>query len=80
MSRGEDMLRTSLIFGAAAIVATLAATPFLETRTMPAFHTLDATTTGSLAKERTYTLRKSVLQATPASVCVIRGQIATGDC
>jgi len=74
------MLKTSLIFGTAAIVATLAATPFLETRTVPAFHTLDATVTASVARDRTYTLRKSVLQATPASVCVIRGRSATGDC
>jgi hypothetical protein len=72
------ILRVALLFGFVAIALTLFATPFLEDKTRPLigqvrFDGLDYTTTGSVNRNSTYTLRRSVLQDTPQSVCVING-------
>jgi hypothetical protein len=84
---GMGILRITLLFGSAAIALALIATPFLDnqTRSQPgrdAFAgNFDAMSTGSIGRHETYTLRKSVLQASPNSVCVIRNNgTRSGDC
>ncbi|MDR7224820.1 hypothetical protein [Aminobacter aminovorans] len=80
------ILRVALLFGFIAIALTLFATPFLEDKTRPLlnqvrFDGLDYTATGSVNRNASYTLRRSVLQDTPQSVCVIKdnGQ-RSGQC
>ncbi|MRX35204.1 hypothetical protein [Aminobacter sp. MDW-2] len=80
------ILRVSLLFGLIAIALTLFVTPFLEDRARPILGQLrldglDYTATGSVSRTNTYTLRRSVLQETPQSVCVIHPHGEhTGDC
>lgn len=74
---GMGALRIALLFGSAAIafgliVAPLAENQFQGRRTAAnAFPGIDMTTTGSIGYRGTYTVRKSVLQSSPDSVCII---------
>ncbi|WP_421916156.1 hypothetical protein [Mesorhizobium sp.] len=84
---GMGILRITLLFGSAAVALALIATPFLDsqTRSISARDTfaggIDTMTTGSISHRDVYTLRRSVLQPLPSSVCVIRDNgITSGDC
>ena len=84
---GMGILRITLLFGSAAVALALIATPFLDSRTrLQAARanfagSLDTMNTGSIGRRDTYTLRRSVLQPLPSSVCVIRDNgRRSGDC
>ncbi|ESY98024.1 hypothetical protein NKJ59_28035 [Mesorhizobium australicum] len=83
---GMGVLRLTLLFGSAAVALALIATPFLDgqTRSQTArdgFPGLDMTATGSISHRSSYTVRRSVLQADPGGVCIIRSDgKSSGDC
>lgn len=87
---GMGILRITLLFGSAAVALALIATPFLDSRTRLQSARdgfaggLDRMSTGSIGSTgsgHTYTLRRSVLQPLPSSVCVIRDNgKRSGDC
>jgi hypothetical protein len=82
---GMGVLRITLLFGSAAIALALLATPLLDRgaqrfarNTYPSG--LDMTSTGSIGRT-TYTIRRSVLQPSPDSVCIIGNNGRhSGDC
>lgn len=75
---GMGAVRVALLFGSTAVALALLATPFLERQThsrtarasLPA--NLDFMSTGTVGSRNGYTIRRSVLQPSPESVCVIR--------
>ena len=86
-------LRVALLFGSAAIALALILTPIIENQTdrmasstysaggYPAG--IDMMTTGAIGQRGggSYVVRRSVLQPSPNSVCVIRDNgMRTGDC
>jgi lipopolysaccharide export LptBFGC system permease protein LptF len=81
-------LRFALIFGAAAIALALFVVPFAERQAQSLMARapagLDTMSTGSIGQDRrvgSYTIRRSVLQQSPQSVCIIRHNgMRTGDC
>ncbi|RWC88013.1 MAG: hypothetical protein EOS46_12555 [Mesorhizobium sp.] len=83
---GMGVLRIALLFGSAAVALALIATPFLDSQTRSqtardGFPGLDMTATGSISHRSTYTVRRSVLQADPGAVCIIRSDgKSSGDC
>jgi len=83
---GMGILRITLLFGSAAVALALIATPFLDNQTRPQTAKdgfgLDMTSTGSIGhRSDTYTLRRSVLQPFPSSICVIRNDGSrSGEC
>ncbi|RUX06216.1 MULTISPECIES: hypothetical protein [unclassified Mesorhizobium] len=83
---GMGVLRIALLFGSAAVALALIATPFLDSQTRSqtardGFPGLDMTATGSISHRSTYTVRRSVLQAEPGGVCIIRSDgKSSGDC
>lgn len=84
---GMGVLRLSLLFGAVAAAFTLLLTPYLAERTASQWSRtepagLDFMSTGSVARDdNTYTMRRSVLQASNTGVCVIRANGSrSGDC
>ena len=84
---GMGVLRVTLLFGSAAVALALIATPFLDSQTRSQSARddfpggLDMTATGSISHRSTYTVRRSVLQAQPGSVCIIGSDGRTsGDC
>ncbi|TIP09992.1 hypothetical protein [Mesorhizobium sp.] len=84
---GMGILRITLLFGSAAVALALIATPFLDSRMRSQSGRadfaggLDMMSTGSIGRRDTYTLRRSVLQPLPSSVCVIRDNgKRSGDC
>ncbi|MET3595870.1 MULTISPECIES: hypothetical protein [Mesorhizobium] len=84
---GMGILRITLLFGSAAVALALIATPFLDSQTRPQgarnslTSGLDMSRTGSIGRRDTYTLRRSVLQPLPSSICVIRNDGSRyGDC
>lgn len=84
---GMGILRITLLFGSAAVALALIATPFLDNQTRPqgardGFAGLDMTATGSIGhRTSTYTVRRSVLQPMPSSICVIRNDGSrSGEC
>ena len=83
---GMGVLRVTLLFGSAAVALALIATPFLDSQTRAQSRDdfpggLDMTATGSISHRGTYTVRRSVLQAQPGSVCIIGSDGRTsGDC
>ncbi|CAH2400457.1 hypothetical protein [Mesorhizobium escarrei] len=90
---GMGILRITLLFGSAAVALALIATPLLDSRMRSgrddfaggldrmSTGSVGSTGTGSTGRRETYTLRRSVLQPLPTSICVIRdnGQ-RSGDC
>ncbi|ESZ40040.1 hypothetical protein NKI88_28180 [Mesorhizobium sp. M0317] len=83
---GVGILRVTLLFGSAAVALALIAVPVLDNQTRSSSRDalaggLDPMSTGSIGSRATYTLRRSVLQPSPSSVCIIRadGQ-RSGDC
>lgn len=93
---GFGALRAALLFGSGAIALALIVTPILDrgTRARDAVvslaDTVDMTATGSVARPANpsaaqeagrYTIRRSVLQASPTSICIIRDNGSRiGDC
>jgi hypothetical protein len=83
---GMGILRITLLFGSAAVALALIIAPIAESQTRsiaarggPAG--LDEMTTGSTGYRGEYTIRKSVLQSSPQTVCVIRDNgVRIGDC
>ncbi|CAG0998746.1 hypothetical protein RHIZO_02685 [Rhizobiaceae bacterium] len=80
-------IHVALMFGAAAVAMALLLTPVFDRGTegyLASADNLDRMTTGSTARRggpQVYTIRKSVLQPSPDSVCVIRANgIRHGDC
>ncbi len=87
LNAGMGLLRVTLLFGSAAVALALIAVPLLDkddSRQQIARDTfigLDTTTTGSIGRSDTYTIRRSVLQSSPESVCLIRPDgRRSGDC
>lgn len=86
-SAAAGILRLTLLFGSAAVALALFAAPFasryVESAPGPwaAYAGLDSMATGSAGYEGTYVLRRSVLQASPTAICVIRDNgTRAGDC
>jgi hypothetical protein len=83
---GMGVLRITLLFGSAAVALALLAAPVLDRSTRQqvagnAYPTgLDMTSTGSVGRT-VYTVRRSVLQPSPDSVCIIGASgRRSGDC
>ena len=87
-STGMGLIRISLLFGSAAIALALIATPMLEKiggsekpLAVRASLGVDPISTGAIGNGGAYTIRRSVLQASPTSTCVIRQNgTRSGDC
>jgi hypothetical protein len=92
---GMGALRITLLFGSAAVALALILTPIIEKQTdrmsyasysaSPYPAGVDMMTTGSVGQRGngsgSYVLRRSVLQPSPNSVCVIRANgMRNGDC
>lgn len=81
---GMGALRVALLFGSAAVALTLILTPIAQNRThemamrSSAPRGLDHMSTGSVSRTGTYTIRRSVLQDSPARPCIIRGRAPRG--
>lgn len=84
---GMGMLRITLLFGSAAVALALIIAPIAEERArsiagVPAAG-LDMTSTGSVGGgyHGGYTIRRSVLQPSPNSICIIRDNgTRSGNC
>jgi hypothetical protein len=85
---GHGMLRITLLFGSLAIAIALFLTPVLDrtdTSDLTAsaiYGGVDRTATGTVRRDaRQYTIRRSILQNTPGSMCIIHSNgMQTGDC
>jgi len=84
---GMGILRITLLFGSAAVALALIAVPMLDSHTRSQSNRdafaggLDTTSTGSIGSRTIYTLRRSVLQPSASSVCVIHADgRRSGDC
>lgn len=84
---GMSAVRVALLFGSAAIALALMVMPFVESQSRSPITQsadalgLDTISTGSIGYKGTYTIRKSVLQSSPDSICLIRDNgTRTGDC
>ena len=86
-SRRTGALNIALLFGTAAVALSLILTPMLADKSKssvfasaPAF---DSMTTGSIPQSengKRYTIRRSVLEKTPGSVCIVQGYGTDGGC
>ena len=79
---GTGVLRIALLFGSAAVALTLIIAPFAENyaRSQVAGG-FDMMSTGSTPAKNSYTIRRSVLQPAPESVCIIRPNGSrSGEC
>lgn len=85
---GGNLLRITLLFGSATIAVALVITQLLDNnisgniqRPAVAQNLLDYGTTSSVRTPERFVVRKSVLQASPDAVCVIRQDGSrSGDC
>lgn len=85
---GMGALRVTLLFGSAAVALALILTPLAESQVEKMAYSsyssmLDPMPTGTVGQRSTgsYTVRRSVLQPSPSSVCIIRNNgMRTGDC
>lgn len=83
---GMGVLRITLLFGSAAIAVALMAIPYLEGKqdqfvARGGATGIDMMATGSIRNDNTYTVRRSVLQPSPGSVCIIRDNGSrSGEC
>ena len=86
-------LNVALLFGTAAIALSLIITPMLakrgdQSRMANIQQDFDMISTGSISrnadntkeKNKHYTIRKSVLQETPGSVCIVQGYSSETGC
>lgn len=85
--QGWSPVHVALMFGAAAVAMALLLTPVFDRGTegyLASADNLDRMTTGSTVRRggpQVYTVRKSVLQPSPDSVCVIRSNgVRHGEC
>lgn len=82
---GMGVLRIALLFGSAAVALALLIVPMLD-RDAGMFAGrsaagIDVMSTGSISSGSSYTIRRSVLQDSPNSVCIIRSNgTRSGDC
>lgn len=85
---GQGMLRITLLFGSFAVAIALFLAPLLD-RSGPSDMTasmvyggLDRTATGTVRNTvNQYTVRRSVLQSNPGSMCIIHSNgMQSGDC
>ena len=83
------VLNIALLFGTAAIALSLILTPMLaeradQRRLAHVQEDFDMLTTGSIkpveGNTKHYTIRRSVLQETPGSVCIVQGYGTDGGC
>lgn len=89
-SAGMGVLRLTLLFGSIAIAMALFLTPLLDSQTRRIAHSgqpfpagVDMMSTGSIGPRNGnhYVIRRSVLQSSPSSVCIIRENgMRSGDC
>lgn len=87
LSAGIGALRVTLLFGSAAVAIALLITPILSRYAAPSdvmwskAPGIDYTQTGSVGYKGSYTIRRSVLQGSAGSICVIRDNgTRSGDC
>lgn len=86
-SRKTGALNIALLFGTAAVALSLILTPMLSDKSksnvLASAPDLDTMTTGSIQRTedgKRYTIRRSVLQQEPGSVCIVQGYGADGGC
>jgi hypothetical protein len=86
-SRKTGALNIALLFGTAAVALSLILTPMLSDKSrsgvLASAPDLDSITTGSIPQAQNgkrYTIRRSVLQQEPGSVCVVQGYGADSGC
>ena len=85
---GGSILRIALLFGSVSIALAMIASHLLDknlsgtvVQTERASNGLDFGSTASIGPKSRYTIRKSVLQPNPNSVCIIRPNgTYSGDC
>lgn len=85
---GMSALRVALLFGSATVGLALILTPIADKQTRrmaqsPYPTGVDMMATGTIGQrnQNTYTVRRSVLQPSPNSVCIIRANGArSGEC
>ena len=83
---GIGALRVALLFGSAVIALALILAPVLDNQVDDYLargdaQGVDMMSTGTIGSKATYTIRKSVLQSTPNSVCILRSNgTRSGDC
>jgi hypothetical protein len=79
---GMGILRIALLFGSAAVALALILAPAAENYARSPFAGgLDMMATGAIGQGGGYTIRRSVLQASPDSVCIIGNNGSrSGDC
>ncbi|WP_105372653.1 hypothetical protein [Neorhizobium huautlense] len=87
-SGSTGALNIALLFGTAAIALALIVTPMLADRSDERMahvqEDFDRITTGSIRPAekgtKVYTIRRSVLQETPGSICIVEGYGSGDDC
>lgn len=81
---GFGTLRLALLFGSAAAAVALIVAPIADRQSqayVASADEIDGMTTGSVRVRDSYTIRRSVLQASPDSICVIRANgMRIGEC
>ena len=85
---GVGILRITLLFGSAAVALALILAPIADNQTRQFVQGggdgLDRMSTGSISRRGnsgSYTIRRSVLQESPAAICIIRDNgTRSGDC
>jgi len=84
---GMGVLRVALLFASLAIAFALLVAPLLDGQLRSALSpatgrgSLDSIITGTVGSGNTYTIRRSVLQASPEAICVIHASgRRQGDC
>lgn len=81
-------LNIALLFGTAAIALSMIVTPMLAERhsgmrlneLQDDFDRLTTASTKPVEKGKSYTIRRSILQETPGSVCIVQGYGAGAEC
>ncbi len=79
---GMSAVRVALLFGSAAIALALIIAPVAEKQFVrQSGGGLDLMSTGSIGRSDIYTVRRSVLQNSPGSICIIHTDgRQSGDC
>lgn len=82
---GIGALRIALLFGSVAVALALLIVPMLHRGTglfaNGSAAGIDVMSTSSVSAGKTYTIRRSVLQDSPNSICIIRSNgTRSGDC
>lgn len=88
LGAGTGILRITLLFGSAAIALALVVAPLADRKSKSVVdyassRSIDTMSTGSIKKAvpSEYTIRRSVLQKSPDSVCILNSNgTKSGDC